>query len=46
MRLTYLLLALACAIVALRHGGGFVHPYFTLPLAATACYCLARSLRR
>jgi hypothetical protein len=33
-------LALACALVASRHGGTLVHPRMTIPLALTAIVCL------
>ncbi len=37
--LAYLLLALACSLVAAHHGGTFVHPRLTIPLALCAIYC-------
>lgn len=41
----YLLLALACALVAWQHGDALVHPRMTLPLACTASICLALATR-
>ena len=38
-------LALACALVALRHGGTFVHPRMTIPLALSAIVCLGLGWR-
>lgn len=37
--LAYVLLALACGLIAARHGGSFVHPRMTIPLALCAVYC-------
>jgi hypothetical protein len=41
-------LALACALVAARHGGTLVHPRMTIPLAlcAIACLLFVRHFRR
>jgi hypothetical protein len=46
--LAYVLLALACALIATHHGGTFVHPRMTIPLALCAIYCavLAWQARR
>jgi hypothetical protein len=38
-------LALACALVATRHGGALVHPRMTIPLALTAFVCLLLAWR-
>jgi hypothetical protein len=38
-------LALACALVAARHGGALVHPRMTIPLALTALVCLLLAWR-
>lgn len=38
-------LALACALVAARHGGALVHPRMTIPLAVTASVCLLLAWR-
>ena len=35
----YLVLGVACALVAWHHGGTFVHPRMTLPLACCALVC-------
>ena len=35
----YAMLAIACALVAARGGGAFVHPRMTIPLALCALYC-------
>jgi hypothetical protein len=41
----YGLLALACALVAARAGGTFVHPRLVVPLALTALLCLMLAWR-
>ncbi len=43
--LAYALLACVCGLVALRHGGGIVHPRLVLPLGACAVLCVAAALR-
>lgn len=41
----YLLVAIACAIVAWKHGAALVHPLLALPLAAVALYACIRACR-
>jgi DUF1980 C-terminal domain len=43
--LAYLLLGAASGIVAAHHGGGLVHPRMTIPLAASALYCVCLAWR-
>jgi hypothetical protein len=43
--LAYALLAAACAIIAAHHGGSFVHPRMTIPLACCALYCVGLAWR-
>jgi len=44
-RSAYLLLALACAVVAWQHGDALVHPRMTMPLACTAAICVILAIR-
>ena len=43
--LAYLLLAIACATIAARHGGALVHPRMTIPLVVCAIYCAVMAVR-
>ncbi len=43
--LAYLLVAIACGLIAARHGGTFVHPRMTLPLVLCAVYCAVMAVR-
>jgi hypothetical protein len=43
--LAYLLLALACGLIAAHHGGTLVHPRMTIPLALCAIYCTVLAWR-